>query len=231
MFIRFIIELVFVAVLVWGLVLMGSHKKKLLFIRNVGGFFLIMCDLFAFAALCYFCRHSVFRVELPKGELHWTDQRPDSALFCVPAAYTDKNGCILGQYIKSGKVYGSLHPATGRVSIKDNIFYVDYRWLSADGFQQHTLVLDGKPKHFQDRRYKVRRALCKNSKGIFLVQSHLPITMNAFARQCARISTNAVNLDMGHCGYGYVTKMGMKIPLALWTYPNNADQSNWIYIK
>lgn len=209
---------------------MFDSSKKRVGKRILGGL-VVLADVAALACIFYFGRHAVYSMALPEGELHWTDSRPEDALMCVPAAYSDTDGSIVGQYIKDGRKYNKVKSSTGRTSIKDNMFYADYKWLSDEGFQQHTLVLDSAPKKFKDQRFKVRRALCKNSKGVFLVQSQLPMSLNSFARKLALNYTNAVNLDMGHCGYGYVKWHGITLPLSLWTYFNRDEQTNWIYVK
>lgn len=233
MLIRIIIEILFTAAFVTGLVIM-QHSRKLQKkqLRNyVKGLAVAGGSVMLFAVLCYSCRHEVFRVDMPEGPLCWSDVRPADAKLCVPAAYTDANGAILGQYKTGGKTHNSPHPGTGTISLKGSMFYVDYKWLSDQGFQQHTIVLDSVPKKFKDTRYKVRRALCKNGDKVFLLQSHFPMNLSAFARQCAKYATNAVNLDMGHCGYGYYKYRNITVPLAWWAKINEDQQTNWLYVE
>lgn len=253
MLIRVIIEIVFFLVLGQGAYIMLSSGKKrttpkakkgkavkkadaahtnATIGRKLLGSFIVLADIAAMLCICYVCRHSVFTIPLPEGELHWSTSRPESDVqLCVPAAYSDQEGRIIGQYMSEGKTYNTASRNTGKTSIKNNIFYADYRWLSDEGFQQHTLVMDSKPKTFTDKRYKVRRALCKNAKGAFLVQSHLPMSLNSFARKLAQFSTNAVNLDMGHLGYGFFRWHGIALPLSVWTYANKDEQTNWLYVE
>ena len=40
----------------------------------------------------------VTRIDLPEGELKWSYERPKDAKMCVPAAFTDTNGKIIGAY-------------------------------------------------------------------------------------------------------------------------------------
>lgn len=37
-------------------------------------------------------------MELPEGELAWTTERPKNAKICVPAAFTDLEGNVEGEY-------------------------------------------------------------------------------------------------------------------------------------
>lgn len=221
MILKILIEIMLVTTFVAGIICK----------RRAAGFLLILGCVAVCAAIVYWGRHSVTRVDMPSGELSWSTEYPQDALLCVPAAYSDEAGNIIGQYILEGKVHNSLKKYTGRTSIKDNLFYVDYKWLSDEGFQQHTLVMDGVPKTFVDNRYKIRRALCKRDGKVFLLQSNFPVTMNSFARICAKHTSNAVNLDMGHCGYGFYKWHGITIPLAGWTYFTRDAQTNWLYIS
>lgn len=186
------------------------------------------------AALClvlFLSRKCIYRIPMPEGQIRWTTERPDSAQLCVAAAYSDKDGNILGQYIIDGRMHNNVRQYNARTSIKDGMFYVDYKWLSNNGFQQHSLVIDGQPKRFTDTRYRMRRALCKRDGKVFIAQSLMPMTMTDFARKCAGIASNAVNLDMGHMSYGHTTLWGMRIPLGVWAWSTQQDQTNWIYIK
>lgn len=232
MILHIVTEILFIVLLVYGLCLGGRGGRKHRVRYALLSFLAVVLTLGAFAAVCYAGRHSVYSLRLPKGELHWTDVRPDadSVLLCVPAAYSDKDGRVLGQSMKEGMVKGYLHPNTGCTSLKGDMFYADYRWLSDEGFQQHTLVLDSNAKSFRDKRYKVRRALCKNSEGVFIVQSNFPMTLNGFANRLALKYTNAVNLDMGHVGYGFFRWHGMYVPLSLWTWFNREEQTNWLIV-
>ena len=38
----------------------------------------------------------VTRYDLPEGELKWSYEKPKDAKMCVPAAFTDTNGKIIG---------------------------------------------------------------------------------------------------------------------------------------
>jgi hypothetical protein len=87
--------------------------------------------------------------------------------------------------------------------------------MSDNGFQQLTLVYNSKPMKFYDSRKAIRRALCKDEDGAFILQSNYPMTLSEFASECGKCSTNAAYLDMGEYGYGFFTKY---------------KQTNWIYI-
>ena len=164
-------------------------------------------------------------MELPEGELAWTTERPKKAKMCVPAAFTDLKGNIKGEY----RLDGVIHNPNKRlkVSICKDIFYVDRRWHSDTGFQQLVLVYNGKAGTFRDPRMFVRRALCKKDKHVFLVESRHRMMLADFAVECAKVSSNAVYLDMGKYGYGYI---GNKI-LSPWALYSRGKQTNWLYIK
>ena len=58
--------------------------------------------------MMFFCEHiteRVTRFELPKGELKWTKTRPKNAKMCIPAAFTEVDGDIVGSYRIDGKTY------------------------------------------------------------------------------------------------------------------------------
>ena len=69
----------------------------------------IMLVLVLFTAgFCFaysYVEKKVTRIELPKGELNWTNIRPKNAKMCIPAAFTDKDGRISGSYIYNGKTH------------------------------------------------------------------------------------------------------------------------------
>ena len=87
-----------------------------------------------------------------EGKLVFTDKYDPDAKVCIPAAYTGTNGKIEGQYRINGitkggkglKEHVSLHPTKGIV--------ISTQWQSANGFQQHVLVKDGKVRSFRDKR-------------------------------------------------------------------------------
>lgn len=164
-------------------------------------------------------------MELPDGELAWTAERPKNAKMCVPAAFTDLEGNVEGEY----RLNGVIHNPNKRlkVSICKDIFYVDRQWHSDSGFQQLVLVYNGKARTFRDSRKFVRRALCKMGEHVFLVESRHRMTLTDFAAECVKVSSNAVYLDMGKYGYGYI---GNKI-LSPWALYSRGKQTNWIIVK
>ena len=178
------------------------------------------------------CLHSINPIRsLPiEGKLLFTDKYNPDAKICIPAAYTGTDGKIEGQYRINGITKGgkglkervSLHPTKGIV--------ISTQWQSANGFQQHVLVKDGKVRSFRDERRFRRRALCNdasNLDSLFIIESRCRMTMNEFAEVLSEHSTNAVNLDMGRWGYGWNDKR----KLSRWAAPFKSWQTNWIVIN
>lgn len=164
-------------------------------------------------------------LELPDGKLEWTTERPGNARFCVPAAFTDLDGRIEGEY----RLKGVVHNPGGRrkVSICDDTFIIDRKWHSNSGFTQLILVNDGKANRFRDKKKFVRRALCKKDGHVFLVESRHRMTLTTFAAECAKVSSHAVYLDMGIYGYGYLE--GKR--LSSWAFFYRGKQTNWLCIR
>ena len=161
------------------------------------------------------------------GKIQFTDVYKQDVAMCIPAAYTDKEGKIEGQYRIKGVTYGrrslreftSIHPTKGLL--------IGREWMSDNGFQQHVLVKNGKVRIFKDKRRFRRRALCCSASdpgSLFIIESKRKMTMNEFAAEVARYSTNAVNLDMGRWGYGWIGKK----KLSPWTVVYKRWQTNWI---
>lgn len=191
---------------------------------------LIFSSLIIIVFTCWKINQKVTRFELPEGELKWSYIKPENAKMCLPAAFTEVNGKIRGSYRYDGKSY-QRNNYYRKVSLKDDMFFISRNWLSDNGFQQLTLVCDSKPSKFYDSRRKVRRALCKDENGAFILQSNYPMTLSDFTVECAKCSTNAAYLDMGEYGYGYVKKGLFKRPLYVWGFFTRHKQTNWIYIK
>ena len=124
----------------------------------------------------------------------------------IPAAFTDTDGNISGSYRYDGNIFRNGKALNMRVSLKGDLFYISRQWMSDNGFQQLTLVYNSKPMKFYDSRRSIRRALCKDEKGAFILQSNYPMTLSEFASECGKCSTNAAYLDMGEYGYGYIKK-------------------------
>ena len=173
----------------------------------------------------------VRRINLPEGELKWSYEKPKDAKFCVAAAFTDSIGNkIIGQYRYKGETH-QRKKYKMMVSLKGDIFYISNKWLSDNGFQQLTLVYNSQAMSFSDPRKEMRRALCKDAKEAFLLESKIPMTLSDFAVECSKCSTNAANLDMGDCGYGYIKKNNIKIPLFIFGIVTQYKQTNWLYIE
>ena len=173
----------------------------------------------------------VTKFELPKGELKWSNKRPQNAKMCVPAAFTDEQGEILGAYRINGKTYEANKTMVMRVSLKGDMFFISRKWMGDNGFQQLTLVNNSKAMKFHDTRKTIRRALCKDKDGAFILQSNYPMTMSDFALECGKRCTNATYLDMGEFGYGYIKNGLFTRPLYIWGYFTRHKQTNWIYIE
>lgn len=188
-----------------------------------------LCSL-SFLVHFAFLRNRVRIIELPKGELQWSTHRPSNASLCVPAAYSENmEGVICGQYNING-YFGTRMNRLHFVSLKDNSFILDKKWHSSVGFQQHALVYNSKVRSFSDSRKSIRRALCKKNGRAFILESYYPMTLSAFARECGKHATDALNLDMGIYGFGYYSWHNIKLPLSPWAFFWKKRQSNWLYI-
>ena len=189
---------------------------------------LVILFLISVAVMYVWLRHGV-KVEITpiQGNMEFTNEYRPDATVCIPAAYTDGDGKIVGQYRIRSKSYGgkyfkervSLHPSKGLV--------ISSEWTSANGFQQHVLVKNGKVRSFKDKRKFRRRALCSDDSkpgSYLIIESTRRMTMNEFSYEVAKHSNNAVNLDMGRWGYGWI---GEK-KLSRWTRIYKNWQTNWI---
>ena len=163
-------------------------------------------------------------------DLIFTNEYDKDAQLMIPAAYTNEDGTIQGEYRIDGKTYGtpsrkeriSLHPVKGIV--------ISGSWHSDNGFQQTVLVKNGKERMHDDNRKRIRRALCNESKDgclLMIVESATPMTLSDFAKELSKICYTAVNLDTGNYGYGWYGKM----KFSRWAYYNKGKQTNWICIK
>ena len=119
----------------------------------------------------------------------------DSNFLCIPAAYTSIDGTIEGEYRINDISYG-------KKSLKEFVsihptkgLIVGNKWYSDNGFQQHILV--------------------KNSRSR---------TLTEFAQLVSNHCYNAVNLDMGDYGYGWIGKNKYS---RMFKY-NKHKQTNWI---
>ena len=175
--------------------------------------------------------NKVTRYDLPSGRIKWTHTRPKDAKMCIPAAFTGEDGKISGSYRYNGEIYQNGKAMNMRVSLKDESFYITKNWMSNNGFQQLTLVYNSKPMKFRDSSRAIRRALCKDDHAAFILQSNYPMTLDKFAIECSRYSTNATYLDMGEYGYGYIKKNRLIRPIYVWGFFTRGKQTNWIYIE
>ena len=190
----------------------------------------IIC-LLIMAFTCWNISNRVTRFDLPDGELKWSPVKPKSAKMCLPAAFTNEDGKISGAYRYDGKNYQNGKALNMRVSLKGDMFYISRQWMSDNGFQQLTLVYNSKPMKFHDSRRAIRRALCKDENGAFILQSNYPMTLTDFALECSKHSANATYLDMGEYGYGYIKRNRFISPLYIWGFFTRHKQTNWIYIE
>ena len=198
-------------------------------IQTLSVIFFILCICLGIVYL--HIEKKVTRFDLPKGELKWSNKRPQNAKMCIPAAFTDEQGQILGAYRINGKTYEANKTMIMRVSLKGDMFYISRQWMGDNGFQQLTLVNNSKAMKFHDTRKTIRRALCKDKDGAFILQSNYPMTMSDFALECGKRCTNATYLDMGEFGYGYIKNGLFTRPLYIWGYFSRDKQTNWIYIE
>lgn len=198
-------------------------------IQTLSIIFFILC--FCFGIVYLYIGKKVTRFDLPKGELKWSNKRPQNAKMCVPAAFTDEQGQILGAYRINGKTYEANKTMVMRVSLKGDMFFISRKWMGDNGFQQLTLVNNSKAMKFHDKRKTIRRALCKDKNGAFILQSNYPMTMSDFALECGKRCTNATYLDMGEFGYGYIKNGLFTRPLYIWGYFTRNKQTNWLYIE
>lgn len=191
----------------------------------------LLITLTAIGFICWHISGRVTRFDLPDGELKWSSVKPTNAKMFLPAAFTNENGEISGAYRYDGRTYQNGKALKMKVSLKGDTFYISNQWLSDNGFQQLTLVYNSKPMKFHDSRKSIRRALCKDENGAFILQSDYPMTLDKFAMECSKHSTNATYLDMGEYGYGYIKTNRLIRPLYIWGFFTKHKQTNWIYIE
>ena len=169
-------------------------------------------------------------IELPKGELKWSKTRPSQVKLCVPAAFSSSRMAVVGEYRIDGKSYAKN--TKQKISIADNTFIIDESWKSNTGFQQIVLVKNGKLEQLKPSIKKcIRRALCKNKDKTFIIESNYPMTMTTFAYCCSKHCSDAVYLDMGEYGYGYIKNGVFTQPLYLIAYARKHKQTNWLYVQ
>ena len=170
------------------------------------------------------------RVIPVEGELKFTDKYSPDAYLCFPATYTEVDGSIWGEYRIDGKTRGKSR-VRNRISLDpEKGLVISNKWQSANGFQQHVLVKDGKACKFTDKRVFRRRALCKravDSPELVIIESYYPMTLSEFSKLLSRYCYAAVNLDMGAWAYGWCGNRHYSI----FQYSNKARQTNWIVVE
>jgi hypothetical protein len=178
---------------------------------------------------CFKIYNKITIIDLPKGELQWSNEKPQNAKLCIPAAFSSTKNTIVGVHKINGTSYGC--DKKYKISLINDTFVIDRSWQSDNGFQQIILVKDNTPVKFKGSTKKcIRRALCKNNNNTFLIESNYPMTMNSFANYCNKYCSDAVYLDMGEYGYGYIKKGFIKKHLYLLSYLGKHKQTNWLYI-
>ena len=200
-------------------------KKTLLFL----GLTLLLLGIVGAGVFAYNYKYRKVIITPIGKEVYFTTQYNPEAKSCVAAAYCDKNGKVLGSYRINGKTYQKRH-FPHKASLTSQGLVIAKTWQSKNGFEQQILVLKGKPNSFhknQDRH--IRRALCNkedNKEEYYIIESTYPMTLTYFARLCSQHAYNAVNLDMGSCGYG---KVNGRIR-SLWAIFSKDEQTNWICV-
>ena len=104
-------------------------------------------------------------------------------------------------------------------------------WMSDNGFQQLTLVCDSRPMRFKSSDRSMRRALCKDENGAFILESNYPMTLTTFAYYCSKQCSNATYLDMGEYGFGYIKRGWFIRPLHIWGIFSRHKQIGFISSK
>lgn len=161
----------------------------------------------------------------PIDDVKFTDTLTVNKALCIPAAYTSKSGEIEGEYRINGVTYGKKS-LKERVSITDTGLVIGSKWYSDNGFQQHVLVKNNRIRKFVDTRERFRRALCSKDGKYYIIESGYRVTLSEFAKMIAPYCDNAVNLDMGVWGYGWIANKESFI----WCKFNRHRQTNWLTV-
>lgn len=152
----------------------------------------------------------------------FSTSKPDindpNILLCVPAAYTDDSGKIIGHYSEG--------------TVRKGESNYDYTTIHLDKgyFQQLTLVKNKTPKIINDSKLRFRRALCKKGNKYYIENSKYPITLSNFAKNLSKVYDNAWNLDMGTFAFGWYKKNNKIYYLSKFYKLNQHKQSNWIIV-
>lgn len=174
--------------------------------------------------VCLFMTDSPYIIII-EDNIAFTNDSPKNRL-SIPAAYTDSNGNIEGEYVIDGVVYGKPSRLE-RISLIDNGFVISRDWKSDYGFQQTVLIKNGVKRSFKDQNKAFRRALCTVDGQLAILQSTKRQTLNEFIKTISFYCDNAVNLDMGKYGYAVINGR----PLFMIAKPFKEKQTNWITIK
>ena len=120
----------------------------------------ILGAVFIIVAICFgIVAEEPTVIPIHTNELLFTTTFDSSATLLIPAAYTNEDGTIVGEYRIAGKTYGtptrkeriSLHPTKGLI--------ISGQWHSDYGFQQTVLVKNYKIRYYDDDKKAFRRAL------------------------------------------------------------------------
>ena len=191
---------------------------------------LLILSVLFISFLLYKAHTKVTIINIPKGELKWSNIKPLQAKLCIPAAFSSIKNKVVGAYKIDGISYNSNKKY--KVSLLNDTFTINRSWQSNNGFQQIILVKDNKVFNLgKSQKKRIRRALCKNESKTFLIESNYPMTMTEFAQNCSKHCSDAIYLDMGEYGYGYIKRGIFTLPLYLIAYPYRHKQTNWLYIQ
>lgn len=166
---------------------------------------------------------------LPEGNLYWTKTYNKNVKVCIPAAFTSKSNTVEGEYILNEKIYNKNNKQ--KVSLVEDSFIIANDWKSNTGFQQIILVKNSKVAQFTDSRKFIRRALCKKENKTFILESTYPMTLSKFSKLCAIYVTDAVYLDCGNFGYGWIKYNNYTKYLFPWAFFTKNKQTNWLCIN
>ena len=178
-----------------------------------------------FLLACLLCMSCAKLSITPISEVKFTDSLSLNKALCVPAAYTSTSGKIEGEYRINGVTYGT-QTRKEKISITKNGLVIDTKWRSDNGFQQHVLIKNNKIRKFKDSRKRFRRALCSNKGKYYIIESGYRMTLSEFAQALVPHCDNAVNLDMGLWGYGWIANDEKFV----WCKSNKYRQTNWIIV-
>lgn len=200
-----------------------NHSKQIC--KKIGILFFIFTLTFCTISFII-TKNDPFITLIEDKPLTFTNKYDSKAVLLIPAAYTNSDGTIQGEYRIAGKTYGtpsrkeriSLHPQKGLI--------ISGKWQSDYGFQQTVLVKNGKIRLHDDSKKRFRRAFCVVDGKLAILQSKIPQTLNDFSRSLLSYCDNAVNLDTGDFGYGWYGK----VKFSGWAFYNKHKQSNWLYI-